>query len=265
MALSRQRTGLNTLVNEVLRDRLLAEVALPVFVAALMEWLRWEPQLWMVLALYVAFIVSVHVWVKQRLKNKQRLGQDEDMPRVPDEVCKRLKVLFLTANADVGTGQQALHTLLGSQRHIPTDTPAVLPEISQVYGITGAARNPDDQDAEDHAFERQVSDTLVAPKGGVLSRVDKNQVEDLAKVEKALKHVRAEHPGSDVIVDVTGGSKPMSLVAYEAAVRTGLPVTYTVTTDPPPGDRSGLRPFHGMVCLHDPDGRLTAHEEETDA
>ncbi|PID55081.1 MAG: hypothetical protein CSB46_00875, partial [Micrococcales bacterium] len=59
--------------------------------------------------------------------------------------------------------------------------------------------------------------------------------------------------------------KPMSLMAYEAAVRAGLPVTYTVTTDPPPGDRSGLRPFHGMVCLHDPDGRLTAHEEETDA
>jgi hypothetical protein len=83
--------------------------------------------------------------------------------------------------------------------------------------------------------------------------VDQATVEGLAARLSGLDAARS--PGAVLAVDVTGGTSPMSLTAYLAAQRAGVPVTYT-SSDPPARSGGSYR-WRALIALHDPDALLT--------
>jgi hypothetical protein len=66
-------------------------------------------------------------------------------------------------------------------------------------------------------------------------------------------------------VDITGGTTPMSLVTYLAAVGAQIPVTYTTTSSPQGTRDPAVRRYKGLVALHDPVGALTGTPRGTES
>ncbi|MEJ2579862.1 MAG: hypothetical protein P8Z68_12345, partial [Kineosporiaceae bacterium] len=79
---------------------------------------------------------------------------------------------------------------------------------------------------------------------------------DVATVQERLAGLAGLlGPGRRAVVDVTGGTVPMSLSTYRAAAGAGLPVTYTSSL--PPRSPGGHYTFRALVAVHDPRAELT--------
>jgi hypothetical protein len=153
--------------------------------------------------------------------------------------------LILTVDLGKPEGQQQnLHTVLPR-----------LPGLQRIYAVSGPF--PGDANARLAALLAEAGAGHVAAR--VLHPLPAYELnsDDAERLRQQFDGLRGVGSADDVLVaDVTGGTVPMSLTTFRAALATGIPVTYTVTrTEPPAGPG---RVFHRLVALHDPDSVLTA-------
>ncbi len=159
--------------------------------------------------------------------------------------------LVITVNPDK-PGQQSLHTLLPH-----------LPALRRLYALTGqraGGSGGTDPTADAESAVREM--VAQAGRPDVQCRVlvalpsfdvEQSTIDALAKRLAGLDDAKAA--GHVLAVDVTGGTIPMSLTAYLAAARAGLPVTYT--SSEPPAKRGGEYRWRDLIAVHDPDTLLT--------
>jgi hypothetical protein len=162
-------------------------------------------------------------------------------------VADLASVTDLVTTAHLGKpGPQNLHTLL-----------PVLSGVRRVYLVVGEPPPgaPEAQDEVDALLSRAGRGDV---QGRVLQRLpvadlDAGSIAALAAKLVAVRQLLG--PGERALVDVTGGTVPMTLATYRAAVEAGLPVTYTSSRQGRAA--GGDHAFRGLVAVHDPLGELS--------
>lgn len=212
------------------------------------HWLPWWG--WtVVLTAAVAALFGAATVAEQRRQQRLR-PQPGQVRAVPD--LGRITDLVLTVDL-TKDGRQNLHTLL-----------EMLPQVRRVDAVAGrsaAAPVPGDEQAWQRRLDQLVADATDRPvDAAILHTLPAFDVEpaSLAQLRRKLDGLR-EALGEQrlLVVDVTGGTVPMSLATYRAAEAARLAVTYTSVT---PAGRTGApasRAFEGLIALNDPDGVLT--------
>jgi len=208
------------------------------------DWLPWWGWSLVLLAAIVG-LIALGLHADHRLRRRLAPVQG-DVRSVRDPAA----ITDLVATAHLGkTTPQNVHTLVRA-----------LPGLRQVHLIVGESPHaagdlPSAVDALMAGASRADLSVKVLQRLPIAD-IDPAAVAALQERLTALDLLRG--PDERIAVDVTGGTTPMSLAVYRAAVGADLPVTYTSSLPPrATGDRYQ---FHALTALHDPRGELTGGE-----
>lgn len=205
------------------------------------DWMPW----WCWASLLLAAIVGLFaggVRADHRLQ-RHLVGAQDGIRSVQDIDT----ITDLVATAHLGkTTPQNVHTLVEA-----------LPGVRHVHLVVGEPLDatPDTRAAVESLMARCGRTGLPVQILQHLPIADVDPATVAALEDRLAAIGRLLGPDQRVIVDVTGGTVPMSLATYHAAVGAGLPVTYTSSL--PPRSSGGRYRFRGLAALHDPRGELT--------
>jgi hypothetical protein len=231
-----ERLRVSFFIGVALVPTLLAQVFTGV--QELLPWWAWSLLLLAVIGTLFARAARADLRLQRRMRGTRgQVGGVRNLDTVTD----------LVATAHLGKpSPQPLHTLL----------PA-LPGVTRVHLVVGElADGATDPQLEAQALMARAgrSDVPVRILGRLpITRLDAEEVESLQDKLTALG--RSLEPTGRALVDVTGGTSPMTLATYRAALGAGLPVTYISSR--PPRTAGGTYTFLGLIALHDPLGDLT--------
>lgn len=138
--------------------------------------------------------------------------------------------------------RHAVHVCLVSHQPTPNLTPLFDPGLApdEVVLVTTA----------DMAERAAWLEAVLRPRGVRVSRWSLTDAYDIESLREQLLGLLVERDGEDLALNVTGGTKPMSIAAHEAFRAMGRPVFYVEPTR----DR--------LVWLYHPEGALGARDLE---
>ncbi len=236
------------------RNYLIGGVFLPAIVSIAIETIFKVAALWVIMSFTIVVAIGFGIYSNRtdREREERFRHRSASINSISLESCAEITDIVVLANLgqpiDEKTGkrkEQCLHTILRK-----------LTSIETVHIIAGQ----DDKflrNDRPSTKDRETVDEFIREAGreGVNREVimllpagdfDPSAVAGLTTVLGGIKNGLGR--GRRLAVDITGGSKPMTITCYLAALTADLPITYTVT--------DGKLKFVDLISLNDPDGIL---------